>query len=92
MRGITFDGGYGISEILFTSNGGRSWRAAELGLDLGKYSFREWTIPFTPKRAANYDLQVKATNRTGQTQPTEARWNPAGYMRNVIETVRVQAA
>ena len=76
----------------FSEDGGRTWRDAKLGQDLGKYSFREWTIPFTPKRAANYDLQVKATNRTGQTQPTEARWNPAGYMRNVIETVRVQAA
>ncbi len=92
VRGIAFDGGYGIKEVQFSEDGGRTWRDAKLGKDFGKYSFREWTIPFTPKRAVSYDLQVKAVNRTGQTQPTAARWNPAGYMRNVIETVRVQAA
>ena len=92
VRGIAFDGGYGISEVMFSSNGGRSWRAAELGLDLGKYSFREWTIPFKPEAAGKYELKVKATNRIGQSQPLEPLWNPAGYMRNVVETVRVNAA
>jgi sulfite dehydrogenase (cytochrome) subunit A len=35
---------------------------------------------------------VRATNNAGDTQPTNARWNPAGYLRNVIETVRVSVA
>ena len=89
VRGIAFDGGYGITEVLFSEDGGQSWREAVLGKDLGKYSFREWTIPFTPQRAGGYELKVKATNRIGQSQPLEALWNPAGYMRNVVETVRV---
>ena len=37
-------------------------------------------------------LQVRATNAAGETQPATAPWNPAGYMRNVIETVRVMVA
>src|SRR5436190_20706965 len=45
VRGIAFDGGYGITEVLFSEDGGRQWRQAELGKDLGKYSFREWTFP-----------------------------------------------
>jgi sulfite dehydrogenase len=90
-RGIAFDGGYGIAEVLFSEDGGKNWRGAQLGKDLGKYSFREWTIPFTPPRAGAYELKVKATNRIGQSQPAEPLWNPAGYMRNVIETVRVNA-
>lgn len=92
VRGITFDGGYGIVEVLFSEDGGKTWREAQLGKDLGKYSFREWTMPFTPKQAGVYELKVKATNRIGQSQPSEALWNPAGYMRNVVETVRVNAA
>ena len=91
VKGIAFDGGYGIREILFSADDGKSWRTAEIGKDLGKYSFREWTIPFTPQRAGTYALKVKATNRIGQSQPNEALWNPAGYMRNVVETVRVNA-
>jgi DMSO/TMAO reductase YedYZ molybdopterin-dependent catalytic subunit len=91
VRGIAFDGGYSIAQVLFSDDAGRSWREAELGRDLGKYSFREWTIPFTPNRRGDFALKVKATNRIGQSQPTEALWNPAGYMRNVVETVRVTA-
>jgi DMSO/TMAO reductase YedYZ molybdopterin-dependent catalytic subunit len=89
VRGIAFDGGYGISEVLFSDDGGQTWREAQLGKDLGKYSFREWTIPFTPSRAGAQTLQVKATNRIGQSQPREALWNPPGYLRNAIETIPV---
>ena len=92
VRGIAFDSGHGISEVIFSDDGGRSWHRAELGKDLGKYSFREWTINFTPPRAGLLELKVKATNRIGQSQPLEPLWNPAGYLRNVVETVRVNAA
>lgn len=91
VRGIAFDGGYGINEVMFSEDGGRNWREASLGKDYGKYSFREWTIPFTPQRAGSYELKVKATNRIGQSQPMEALWNPPGYMRNLVETVKVVA-
>ena len=75
---------------MIASVSGRSWREAELGKDLGKYSFREWTAPFVPRQPGAYDLKVRATNRIGQSQPLDPLWNPAGYMRNVVETVRVQ--
>ena len=42
--------------------------------------------------AGAYELKVRATNNAGDTQPADPSWNPAGYMRNVIETVRVTAA
>jgi len=90
VKGIAFDGGYGIRQVLFSDDGGQSWRETELGQDLGKYSFREWQAEFTPKRAGSLDLKVKATNRIGQSQPLEPLWNPAGYMRNVVETVPVK--
>lgn len=92
VRGIAFDGGYGIREVLFSDDGGRTWRQTELGKDLGRYSFREWTTYFTPQRAGLLELKVRAANRLGQTQPLEPLWNPAGYMRNVVETVKVTVA
>jgi DMSO/TMAO reductase YedYZ molybdopterin-dependent catalytic subunit len=92
LRGIAFDGGYGITGVDVSSDGGRSWQAATLGQNLGKYSFREWTSTFTPPRPGNYELKVRAVNRIGQSQPMEALWNPSGYMRNVVETTRVTAA
>jgi len=90
LRGIAFDGGYGIAEVVVSSDGGQNWRQARIGKDHGKYSFREWTIALNPEKAGPLELKVRATNRIGQTQPMEPLWNPAGYMRNVVETVKVQ--
>jgi len=92
ISGIAFDGGSGIREILFSEDGGQNWREAELGEDLGKYSFRTWRARFVPKKTGEHKLQVRAVNRTGQSQPSEPLWNPAGYMRNVIETVKLLVA
>jgi sulfite dehydrogenase (cytochrome) subunit A len=35
---------------------------------------------------------VRATSNGGQIQPMKPLWNPAGYLRNVVETVTVTAA
>ena len=91
VRGIAFDGGQGIREVAYSVDGGESWRGAKLGIDLGRYSFREFTFGFTPQ-AGNYDLRVRAWNRSGASQPMEALWQPAGYMRNVVESVKITAA
>ncbi|HTR85404.1 MAG TPA: molybdopterin-dependent oxidoreductase [Reyranella sp.] len=91
LRGIAFDGGSGISRVDVSADGGKTWTAAKLGNDLGKYSFREWTLP-VKLDAGEHALKVRATANDGTVQPAEAKWNPAGYMRNVIETVRVTAA
>ena len=92
VRGIAFDGGYGITEVALSSDGGHTWVEAQLGEDLGKYSFREWRAPFKPTRRGAYELKVRAVNRIGQSQPMTALWNPPGYMRNVAETTRVTVA
>jgi DMSO/TMAO reductase YedYZ molybdopterin-dependent catalytic subunit len=91
VRGIAFDGGYGITEVAFSADGGQSWHAARLDQDLGRYSFRRWRIAFTPPRKGAYELRVRAVNRIGQSQPMTALWNAAGYMRNVVESTRIVA-
>ncbi|MDE2614796.1 MAG: molybdopterin-dependent oxidoreductase [Burkholderiales bacterium] len=90
VRGIAFDGGQGVREVAYSTDGGQSWRGAMLGADLGRYSFREFTFGFTPEKGS-HDLRVRAWNRSGQSQPMEALWQPAGYMRNVVESVKVTA-
>jgi hypothetical protein len=91
LKGIAFDGGKGIKEVELSTDNGQTWTPAKLGKDLGKYSFREWTLPVKLVPGI-YDLRVRATNNAGDTQPTEPQWNPAGFLRNVVETVRVTAA
>ena len=91
LRGIAFDGGKGIKEVAVSTDGGKTWTQAKLGRDLGKYSFREWKLR-TELAAGASELKVRATNNAGDTQPMDPLWNPAGYLRNVVETLHVTAA
>jgi len=91
IRGIAFDGGYGIQRVLVSTNGGQQWQEAQLGPDHGNYSFREWSAGFSPPSKGDYRLMAMAVNRNGESQRMTPRWNPSGYMRNVIETVDVKA-
>ena len=36
-------------------------------------------------------VEIRATSNGGEVQPIEPLWNGAGYLRNVVETVRVKA-
>ncbi|WP_035608577.1 molybdopterin-dependent oxidoreductase [Haloferula sp. BvORR071] len=92
LRGIAFDGGAGIKEVQFSGDGGKSWQSATLGEDLGRFSFREWTLAYQPGAKGSAEWKVRAFNSVGESQPTEALWNPAGYMRNVVEAVKVEIA
>ena len=91
VKGIAFDGGYGVSEVQLSTDGAATWRRAQLGTDLGRYSFREWSATWTPPAPGNYRLMVRAFNTIGESQGTQPLWNPAGYLRNVIEHIDVQA-
>lgn len=91
LKGIAFDGGSGIKEVAISTDDGKTWTPAKLGQDLGKYSFREWQLPVKLAAGAHV-LKARATSNKGETQPATASWNPAGYMRNVIEAVHVTAS
>jgi hypothetical protein len=91
-RGIAFGGDTGVKQVDFSSDGGKTWSAASLGKDPGKYSFRRWEAHFTPATKGSYTLMVRCTNSNGEAQPDHVNWNPAGFMRNVVETTEVTAA
>ena len=89
VKGIAFDGGTGILFVLFSDDEGVTWREARLGPDLGKYSFRQWEIDFLPQRTGPFVLKTLAVSGACQVQPFETRWNPPGYMRNNVESLRI---
>jgi sulfite dehydrogenase len=90
IRGIAFDGGSGIAKVEISSDSGKTWLPADLGDELGKFSFRAWTFKFQPKKKGKVELLVKATSRQGESQPMVANWNPGGYQRNVVETLQLE--
>jgi DMSO/TMAO reductase YedYZ molybdopterin-dependent catalytic subunit len=91
FRGIAFGGDCGVAKVDVSIDHGKSWRQAKLGQNEGTYGFRKWETQLTFPAPGQYNLQVRCTNSNGVPQPDTPNWNPAGFMRNVIETIRIAA-
>ena len=92
VRGIAFGGDTGVKRVDFSPDGGNTWEAARLGKDEGKYGFRHFEARFRPASTRATTLMARCTNDNSVTQPDRPNWNPAGFMRNVIESIPVSAA
>jgi hypothetical protein len=91
VRGLAWDGGRGIAGVDVSIDGGRSWRAATLGPDHGRFSFRSFSQSFTPTDRGALTVMARASNRAGATQTLELIPNPAGYHHNVIQRIAISA-
>src|SRR5438445_13035715 len=91
LRGIAFGGDCGVASVDFSIDRGQSWRQAQLEKDEGKYGFRQWQTQLTLPTPGAYSLLIRCTNSNGVAQPDTPNWNPAGFMRNVMESIDVIA-
>ena len=89
VKGIAWDSGRGIKLVEISTDGGYTWRDAELEKDYGNYSWRQFSYRFKPQKKGSYDIMARATNRVGSTQTFDLIWNPAGYHHNIVQKVTV---
>ena len=92
VKGLAWDGGYGIRHVEVSIDEGRSWESAELGTDLGRFSFRPWQYAFKPKAKGGLTIMARASNAQGATQTYELIFNGPGYHNNVIQRLAVDIA
>jgi sulfite dehydrogenase len=92
VAGIAWDGGYGMSTVEVSIDGGKSWAAALLGRDQGPFALRSWSLHFAPKAPGKHVVMVRATNKIGQSQTTALIPNPAGYHHNLVQALTLVAA
>lgn len=92
ITGVAFDQGKGIKEVMISLDSGKSWSAAKLGEDHGKYAFRLWSYEWEPKNKGEYTIMARAINRIGNIQPMPAEigWNAGGYQYNGVDAVNVK--
>ncbi len=90
IGGVAWDGGYGIATVEVSDDGGNVWRTAQLGADLGRFSWRQWSHRFTPDRPGRHVVLARATNRAGATQSFDLIFNPAGYHNNVVQRLEIE--
>ena len=92
LRGIAFGGDCGVASVDFSIDRGQSWHRTQLGKDEGKYGFRQWQTQLTLPAPGEYHLLIRCTNSNGVAQPDTPNWNPAGFMRNVMESINIIVA
>jgi DMSO/TMAO reductase YedYZ molybdopterin-dependent catalytic subunit len=90
VRGIAWDGGYGIEQVEVSVDSGASWRAAQSGRDHGRFSWRQFAYRFASVQPGRYALLARASNRVGATQTYALIANPAGYHHNLVQKINIE--
>jgi DMSO/TMAO reductase YedYZ molybdopterin-dependent catalytic subunit len=90
LRGWSWDGGSGIAAVEISEDAGQTWREAALGLDMGRFAWREFRFPIDTARAGRHSFMVRARSRAGVRQPEGLTPNPSGYHHNQIQTLELE--
>lgn len=87
VEGVAWDGGAGIDAVDISLDDGKSWHAAELGEDLGRFAFRAFSFLLPGDARGRIAVTARATSKAGETQGRELIQNPGGYHHNAMQTV-----
>ncbi|MBL1243768.1 MAG: molybdopterin-dependent oxidoreductase [Sulfurimonas sp.] len=92
IRGVAFDDGHGIHQVMISTNEGKTWSEALLKQEDGRYAFTEFRFTYKPTKYGKMSIMAKAINRLGDEQPLskDILWNHGGYKYNGIDVVEVE--
>jgi hypothetical protein len=71
IAGVAYAGDRGISKIEVSTDGGKTWKSTIIKDPLSKYTWVLWTSKFTPKVNGDYNIVVRATDKTGKVQTSD---------------------
>lgn len=79
IHGVAFSGGHPLKRIEVSVDGGRTWRKAQFqGPDLGRFAWRQFTLPVQLGRGS-YTIASRATDARGNMQSEQRLENLQGY-------------
>jgi Mo-co oxidoreductase dimerisation domain len=90
ISGAAWSSGSPVTAVEVSTDGGQHWTPAKLGEDLGRYSWRLWEFPWTPRSQGEFTILARAKTAAGEVEPMKQEWNPGGYLWNVVPRVVVQ--
>ncbi len=73
LKGIAFAGNRGVESVEVSTDGQRSWNAADITYAGTPLTWSFWEYPWQPDRAGDYELAVRMTDGNGDLQTAERR-------------------
>lgn len=89
IGGFAWAGESFIAKVEVSKDNGSTWMPAKLGKEREHYAWQSFEHEFTITEPGSYLLMARATDDKGNVQPVAPRWNPSGYLWNVIDKVRI---
>jgi DMSO/TMAO reductase YedYZ molybdopterin-dependent catalytic subunit len=83
VAGLAWAGEEKIAGVDVSSDGGRTWQAAQLKGIRQPYCWCQWETRWTVGAAGDYTLLARAHTETGQTQPLDYNPDNLGYIINL---------
>jgi DMSO/TMAO reductase YedYZ molybdopterin-dependent catalytic subunit len=89
LSGFAWAGESNILKVDVSMDNGSSWVPAKLGKERERYAWQSFEYEFNITKPGSYFLMSRATDDKGNVQPIVPKWNPSGYLWNVIDKVRI---
>ena len=92
VRGVAFDDGHGIRDVMISTDGGKTWEKSIIKKDAGRYAYTAFRFAYNPTKYGKVTIMAKAINYLGDEQPLakDVLWNHGGYKFNGIDTVEIE--
>jgi sulfite dehydrogenase len=82
IEGVAFGGMTAARSVEVSTDGGKSWRAAQLvGEDKGRYAWRQFRLR-AQLQPGEHVIACRATDSKGNVQPEQRPENRSGYVNN----------
>ena len=89
IAGFAWAGEAEIKRVDVSTDRGRTWVQARLGRDRAPFAWRQFEYQWNATDPGTLLVLSRAEDDKGRVQPIVAEWNPAGYLWNAIDQVRV---
>jgi DMSO/TMAO reductase YedYZ molybdopterin-dependent catalytic subunit len=90
VEGRAWSGRGAVTGVELSTDAGLTWREARLDAPVSPFAWRGWSCDWDARTPGDYELCVRATDASGNVQPSDQSWNFEGVQNNAVQRVRVR--
>jgi DMSO/TMAO reductase YedYZ molybdopterin-dependent catalytic subunit len=89
LRGRAWSGRSAIARVEISADGGWTWETAEVEPQTSAHAWQGWRYVWDASQPGTYELCCRATDTSGDRQPTWGYWTARGMGNNAVHRVQV---